>query len=93
MYFVLRSNEKDKERVLSLGKLKTIEYWIYWKLREKLWNFWQIHYDNYFVQQRNYEYIENEYDKKYNGFLTEAKELFKGFAPPWKLQFYYDFAD
>jgi len=28
------------ERVLSLGKTKTMEYWIYWKLREKLklWN-------------------------------------------------------
>jgi len=33
-------NRGDEERVLSLGKMKTMEYWIYWKLWEKLklWN-------------------------------------------------------
>jgi len=73
--------------------MKTVEYRIYWKLWEKLRNFWQIHYDNYFKWRNNKQYIENEYDKKYYGFEKEAKELFKGFAPIRKQAFYNIFAD
>lgn len=64
IYFVSWSLNKAEDEVLSLAKLKTIEYWIYWKLREKLWNFWNIYYDQYF-KKREYTFVEQKYDQKY----------------------------
>ena len=40
IYFVLRHNEDStKDQVISLGKLKTLEYRLFRKMREKLRNF------------------------------------------------------
>jgi len=53
VYFVSRGLNKEDDEVLSLAKLKTIEYRIYRKLREKLRNFWSANYDQYF-KKKNY---------------------------------------
>lgn len=43
LYFVADYNEPN-ERILSLGKLKTLEYRVLRKLREKLRNFIDAYY-------------------------------------------------
>ena len=87
IYFIRRGLEDDK--VISLAKLKTLEYRIFRKLREKLRNFWAKHEN---IESWN-STLQNEYDKSFNLFIKECKELIKGFDLPNSFEFYKEFAD
>jgi len=67
-------NTKTK-KVLSLGKIKTLEYRIFRKLREKLRNFVQY-----------YEKLKFE---PFQSFYNEVEELCRKHQPPRPLDFYY----
>lgn len=71
---------RKNDKILSLGKLKTYEYRIYRKLREKLKNHLEI--DN----------CENS-RKKINQFFEEIRLMTQGFSLPMPLEFYYKVAD
>lgn len=70
--------EEDEEEVLSLCKLKTLEYRVYRKLREKLTN----------------HIIRNKDDRfKINQFFDEVRNLISDYTLPMPLDFYYKFAE
>jgi hypothetical protein len=80
IYFVLRHREESaRDQVLSLGKLKTLEYRLFRKMREKL---------------RNYVSGRSQSDTLVERFLREAKDLCKDqrsgkvFGLPHPLDFY-----
>lgn len=87
IYMIRRGLNDDK--VVSLSKLKTLEYRVFRKLREKLRNFWSKHEN---IASWNAT-LQAEYDKSFNSFIKESKELIKGFNLPNKFQFYEEFAD
>ena len=68
MYFVGRSSEADS--VLGLAKLKTIEYRIFRKIREKLRNFWSLRSNIDDLHNRS-DRLNESYDRKFNGFKKE----------------------
>jgi len=78
LYFVKRDKEDPKkDQVLSLCKLKTLEYRLFRKMREKLRN-----YANFTSKLFSDQLIEK--------FIREAKDLCKGFDLPHPLEFYID---
>lgn len=84
IYFVLRhSDDETRDQVISLGKLKTLEYRLFRKMREKLRN-----YANYSSNQTSDTLIER--------FIREAKDLCKDpttgklFNLPHPLDYYND---
>ena len=81
LYFVKRSGEKENEtsEVLSLCKLKTLEYRLFRKMREKLRNFYQRT-----AEERNKERI----DAITKRFISEAKELSEEHDLPRSLKYY-----
>ena len=88
MIYMIRRGLND-DKVVSLSKLKTLEYRVFRKLREKLRNFWSKHEN---IASWNAT-LQAEYDKSFNSFIKESKELIKGFNLPNKFQFYEEFAD
>ena len=75
MYFIKRDKEGSKlDSVLSLCKLKTLEYRMFRKIREKC---------------RNYSGASNT-DTVIQRFIREAKELSRGHKLPHPLDFYID---
>ena len=87
LYFVRRGLKDDA--VISLSKLKTLEYRIFRKLREKLRNFWAKHEN---IQSWNAS-LQSEYDKSFGTFIKESKELIQSYRLPLKFEFYEEFAD
>lgn len=83
IYFVLRHNEDSgKDQVLSLGKLKTLEYRLFRKMREKLRN-----YVNKISQSTQERSIQR--------YISESRELCrdpsgKEFNLPHPLNYYID---
>ena len=69
LYFIA-NYQNDREKVLSLCKLKTLEYRVFRKLREKLRNF----VESCLTGQGN-----NNVQSKLNGFIKETNELCEGF--------------
>jgi hypothetical protein len=80
LYFV----EKDKNgasKVLSLSKLKTLEYRLFRKMREKLRNFFNLK-----------DYDAHDFDgftRKFKQFKSEAKELSDEHELPRPLEYYF----
>lgn len=71
-------DKEEEEEVLSLCKLKTLEYRVYRKLREKLTN----------------HIIRNKDDRfKINQFFDEVRNLITDYTLPMPLDFYYKFAE
>lgn len=68
LYFI----QKDTQRVLSLSKLKTLEYRVWRKLREKLKNAISHGSDKH---------------KKISQFVSESKELAKGHSLPQPMDY------
>jgi hypothetical protein len=87
IYMVSRGVEH--ESVLSLSKYKTLEYRIFRKLREKLRNFWSRHEN---IKEWTYE-LQTLYDKTYNAFLKESRELIGTNKLPQSIEYYDEFAD
>ena len=81
LYFVKRSSEKEEEssEVLSLCKLKTLEYRLFRKMREKLRNFYARSID-----ERTKDRIETVTKR----FVSEAKELSEEHDLPRSLKYY-----
>ncbi len=70
MYFVANYGNTDQEKVLSLCKLKTLEYRVFRKLREKLRNFVEACHSG----QGN-----SNAEQKLKGFIQETNELCDGY--------------
>jgi len=87
LYMIKRGLDDDK--VLSLSKLKTLEYRIFRKLREKLRNFW--HKQNFKKPFDNR--VQSFYDGAYQKWLYETKELVKGHHLPQPISFYQEIAN
>ena len=64
LYFIQRDRDGKNDKILSLAKLKTLEYRLFRKMREKLRNF--------YVPDRNSDAPISEIVKR---FTREAKEL------------------
>ncbi|CAI2365322.1 unnamed protein product [Moneuplotes crassus] len=77
------------EQVISLCKLKSIEYRIFRKLREKLRNFWKKHENAPGWTPA----LKEQYDQTYDKFVKECKDLIKDKKFPQGLKFYESFAD
>ncbi len=76
LYFVHYSG--GNVRTLSLCKLKTLEYRVFRKLREKLRNY-----------SKNKKGVKQVKDK----FISETKSLIAGYELPKPLEYYFAFAD
>lgn len=79
----LNSDEKYRksDKVLSLSKLKTWEYRIYRKLREKIKN--HLADENYYSDSR----------RKISQFFDETRSMLQGFNLPMPIEFYYKVAE
>jgi len=78
LYMIKRDKDDAKlDDVISLSKLKTLEYRLFRKMREKLRNFVSG------VTQSPVDFIIEKY-------IKEAKELCKGFIIPHPIEFYID---
>lgn len=87
LYFVRRGASSDQ--VISLCKLKSLEYRIFRKLREKLRNFWSRH-ENISEMTKG---VQQKYDTVFNQFLKECAELQYGYKLPNPVQYYRDFGN
>lgn len=86
LYMIKRGQNDDK--VLSLAKLKSLEYRIFRKLREKLRNFWAKH-ENIQQWTPNHQAM---YDKLFATYLKECKDLTGETPLPQTPAYYRDFA-
>jgi len=77
LYFIKRDKDGKSDEVLSLAKLKTLEYRLFRKMREKLRNF--------YVVDRKSEAPSSEIVKR---FTKEAKELLSENDLPRPLNYY-----
>lgn len=80
IYFVKRDKEQpNRDDILSLTKVKTLEYRLFRKLREKL---------------RNYTTLKTQAtaDQCIEKFIKESKALIRGFPIPQDLDYYIDLA-
>jgi hypothetical protein len=76
---ILRDSQNPVlDKVLSCSKIKTIEYKIFKKLKEKLKRFWDQYEDCSFFNKK----MEKEYKNKYDRFKTEVNEIFKSNSQP-----------
>jgi hypothetical protein len=79
LYFIKRTEDAVDEKVLSLCKLKTLEYRIFRKLREKMRNYVKAYEEGKFANDQ----------KKYDDFKKETKELVRGHDLPRPVEFYF----
>jgi hypothetical protein len=77
LYFIARSGDPKHDHILSLCKLKTLEYRLFRKMREKLRNF--------YVPDRKSDAPASEISKR---FVREAKELLAENDLPRPLNYY-----
>ena len=77
------------ETVLSLSKLKSLEYRIFRKLRAKLRNFW----NKYLEAQEWTTKMQKEYLSSFKKFINECNELVGNSPLPKPLKYYKAFAD
>ena len=75
--------------MVHCDQLKSLEYRIFRKLREKLRNFWSKHSD---IQKWTKKH-QDEYDHVYYAFLNECNELVGDSPLPNGFDFYKTFAD
>lgn len=81
---VLYFSEVGKtERILALCKLKTLEYRVYRKLREKL--------KNHLLQNEENKFFESR--RKINQFFEEVRIMLQGYNLPMPMSFYYRVAE
>ena len=83
LYFVKKDKE-GRQETLSLSKLKTMEYRVYRKLREKLRNY----ASRYEVSHRKNQLPPNA-DTLFNKFVKETEELCRDNPPPNPLGYYF----
>ena len=80
--YMIKVDDDNKEETLSLCKLKTLEYRIYRKLREKLRGF---------IGQKGHNYLpSSNFSVK---FQKEVEELCQYIKPPMPLFYYFDICD
>ena len=79
--YIVETDKEGKHHTLSLSKLKTLEYRIYRKLREKLRNFISQKGDNY-----------RPWNDFYAKFREEVEGLCIDFQPPLPLDYYFNIA-
>ena len=79
LYFIKRDKQGKHDSILSLCKLKTLEYRLFRKMREKLRNF--------YVPDRKSDAPASEIAKRY---MREAKELLAENDLPRPLQYYHE---
>lgn len=77
LYFIKRTKDGKNDKVLSLAKLKTLEYRLFRKMREKLRNFYAV--------SRESSSTKSEIIKK---FVREAKELLQEHDLPRPIDYY-----
>lgn len=87
IYLVSRGLEE--EQVTSLCKLKSTEYRLFRKLREKLRNFWRRHANAPEWTPK----LKEQYDNTYNKFVEESRKLVKDSKFKGDMTFYEQFAD
>jgi hypothetical protein len=80
LYFIHKTKKGDK--VLSLSKLKTLEYRIYRKLREKLRNYIS-----------NYRKNKGDYGRLMKMMMKQTRELCRDYRPPMPFEFYFEIAN
>lgn len=85
LYFVLE-DKNGSCRTISLCKLKTIEYRIYRKLREKLRSYLNL------LEERKKSKGVASFDNIFRKFKNEVEELCESQKPPSKLSYYYRIA-
>ncbi|CDW83272.1 UNKNOWN [Stylonychia lemnae] len=88
IYFV-QNYEQNSERVISLGKLKTLEYRIFRKLREKL----RHQVNDHFIQGqqsqlKNSEESKSKKQDKQEICIKEIREICTGYKLPFDIQVY-----
>lgn len=80
--YLVKNFQQANESVLSLCKLKTLEYRVLRKLREKLRNFILRTIGGH-----------SEAQAKLNSFIDETKKLCSGYNMPLPLHLYHELAD
>ena len=81
LYFIRENNNEKKEEVLSLCKVKTLEYRIYRKMREKIKSLYS---------KKNQDKMVDDAVKKFG---NETKKLCEHFNPPLPIEEYVNFAN
>ena len=79
LYFVMNLGNQESERMLSMCKLKTLEYRVFRKLREKLRNF---------VEASHSGKGNANAESKMDQFIKETNELCNGYKLPHNLEIY-----
>lgn len=63
----------EEDRVLSWSKIKTIEYKVFKKVKDKLKNYWENYEKVTYITKK----MEKEYKTKFDRFKTEVNDIFK----------------
>ena len=91
LYFLKeKKNENEQDHILSLCKVKTLEYRIFRKLREKLKKFDPSKKEK---EQNKIPSSEKQIDNVMKKFKNEVADLCKNFKPPLNIEDYYEFAE
>lgn len=79
MMLVLRNpgNPSD-DKVLSCSKIKTIEYKVFKKVKDKLKNYWENYEKVTYITKK----MEKEYKTKFERFKNEVNDIFKSHLSP-----------
>lgn len=91
LYFLKeKKNENEQDHILSLCKVKTLEYRIFRKLREKIKKFDPSRKE---TEENKAPSTEKQIDNVTPKFKSEVNDLCKNFKPPLKIEDYVDFAE
>uniref|UniRef100_A0A7S3KN16 Uncharacterized protein n=1 Tax=Euplotes crassus TaxID=5936 RepID=A0A7S3KN16_EUPCR len=79
MMLVLRNpGNPSEDKVLSCSKIKTIEYKVFKKVKDKLKNYWENYEKVTYITKK----MEKEYKTKFERFKTEVNDIFKSHLSP-----------
>ena len=91
LYFLKeKKNENEQDHILSLCKVKTLEYRIFRKLREKLKRFDPSKKEK---EENKAPSTEKQIAPVTSKFKNEVNDLCKNFKPPLKIEDYVEFAE
>lgn len=79
MMLVLRNpGNPSEDKVLSCSKIKTIEYKVFKKVKDKLKNYWENYEKVTYITKK----MEKEYKTKFERFKSEVNDIFKSHLSP-----------
>ena len=78
MMLVLRNPANPEEdHTLSCSKIKTVEYKVFKKIKDKLKNYWETYEKVTYISKK----MEKEYKTKFDRFKIEVNDIFKTHLP------------